>query len=118
VRFQLDGKNRAGADDDDENGVQLQGRRGFVFTDPENYETVKIAAELVGDAKNYSRGKRAGDGCVRRGEGRVRRNSASVILTVADAPEGVRGGFRQQRAKAVTLETGIRCKRPLFIKNG
>src|SRR5215213_8608814 len=25
----------------------------FVFSDPENYETVTIAAELVGDAKNY-----------------------------------------------------------------
>ena len=25
----------------------------FVFTDPENYETVTLAAELVGDAKNY-----------------------------------------------------------------
>src|ERR1700729_3727650 len=25
----------------------------YVFTDPENYETVTLAAELVGDAKNY-----------------------------------------------------------------
>ena len=25
----------------------------FVFTDPENYETVTLAAELVGDAKNF-----------------------------------------------------------------
>src|SRR5947207_13914982 len=25
----------------------------FVFSDPENYETVSLTAELVGDAKNY-----------------------------------------------------------------
>src|ERR1039458_2201942 len=25
----------------------------FVFTDPEDYETVTLAAELIGDAKNY-----------------------------------------------------------------
>src|SRR5213082_2003232 len=25
----------------------------FVFSDPENYETVTLSAELVGDAKNY-----------------------------------------------------------------
>src|SRR3954466_12166005 len=25
----------------------------YVFSDPENYETVNIAPELVGDAKNY-----------------------------------------------------------------
>src|SRR5437762_6740226 len=25
----------------------------FVFTDPENYETVTLAAELVGEAKDY-----------------------------------------------------------------
>ena len=41
----------------------------FVFTNPENYETVTLAAELVGDAKRIIWWKkRAGDGGVRRGE--------------------------------------------------
>ena len=41
----------------------------YVFTDPETYETVTLAAELVGDAKNYLVENGHGDGDVRRGKG-------------------------------------------------
>src|SRR5947208_6538083 len=63
----------------------------YVFSDPETYETVTLSAELVGDAKNY---------LVENGSVTVTfvddkavsiEMPSSVVLKVADAPEGVRG---------------------------
>ncbi len=90
----------------------------YVFTDPTSYETVTLAPELVGDAKNY---------LVENGEVTVTfveekavtvEIPASVTLTVTDAPEGVRGDSANNVQKAITLETGITVQAPLFIKNG
>jgi elongation factor P len=90
----------------------------YVFTDPENYETVTLAPELVGDAKNY---------LVENGLVTVTfvdekavtvEIPASVILTVSDAPEGVRGDSANNVQKAVIMETGITVQAPLFIKTG
>ena len=90
----------------------------YVFTNPENYETVTLAPELVGDAKNY---------LVENGEVTVTfvedkavtvEIPASVILAVTDAPEGVRGDSANNVQKAIILETGITVQAPLFIKTG
>ena len=90
----------------------------YVFTDPTSYETVTLAAELVGDAKNY---------LVENGEVTVTfveekavtvEIPASVTLTVTDAPEGVRGDSANNVQTAITLETGITVQAPLFIKTG
>jgi len=90
----------------------------YVFTNPENYETVTLTAELVGDAKNY---------LVENGEVTVTfveekavtvEIPASVTLTVTDAPEGVRGDSANNVQKAIILETGITVQAPLFIKTG
>ena len=90
----------------------------FVFSDPENYETVTLSAELVGDAKNY---------LVENGLVTVTfvddkavsvEIPASVVLKVIDAPEGVRGDSANNVQKAITVETGITVQDPLFIKTG
>ena len=90
----------------------------FVFTDPENYETVTLTPELVGDAKNY---------LVENGlvtitfvdeKAVIVEIPPSVILTVTDAPEGIRGDSANNVQKAVTIETGITVQAPLFIKTG
>lgn len=90
----------------------------FVFSDPENYETVTLLAELVGDAKNY---------LVENGVVTVTfvddkavsiEIPSSVVLTVTDAPEGVRGDSANNVQKAITVETGITVQAPLFIKTG
>ena len=90
----------------------------YVFSDPENYETVTLSAELVGDAKNY---------VVENGHVTVTfvedkavsiEVPPSVVLTVKDAPEGVRGDSANNVQKAVELETGISVQVPLFIKTG
>jgi len=43
---------------------------------------------------------------------------AAVVLTVVDAPEGIRGDSASNVMKAITLETGISVQAPLFIKTG
>ena len=43
---------------------------------------------------------------------------SSVVLTVTDAPEGVKGDSTTNVMKTITLETGKKIQAPLFIKNG
>jgi len=90
----------------------------YVFSDPETYETVNLTPEALGTDVNY-----------------LVENSIvtvtfidekvvgielppAVILTVTDAPEGVRGNSANNVMKTVTLETGINVQAPLFIKTG
>ncbi len=90
----------------------------YVFTDPENYETVTLTSELVGDAKNYL----VENGLVTvtfvEEKAVTVEIPSSVILTVTDAPEGVRGDSANNVQKAIILETGITMQAPLFIKTG
>jgi elongation factor P len=43
---------------------------------------------------------------------------SSVVLTVSDAPEGIRGDSANNVQKPVLMETGITVQAPLFIKTG
>ncbi len=90
----------------------------YVFTDPDNYETVTLAHELVGDAKNYL----VENGIVTvtfvEEKAVTVEIPSSVILTVTDAPEGIRGDSANNVQKAIVLETGITVQAPLFIKTG
>jgi len=90
----------------------------FVFTNPENYETVTLAPELVGDAKNYLVENGAVTVTFVEEKAVTVEIPSSVILTVTDAPEGIRGDSANNVQKAVVLETGITVQAPLFIKTG
>jgi elongation factor P len=90
----------------------------FVFSDPETYETTTLMPDIVGDAKNN---------LVENGSVTVTfvdekavslEMPSSVILTVSDAPEGIRGDSSNNVQKPVVLETGISVQVPLFIKTG
>src|SRR6476660_10240228 len=90
----------------------------YVFSDPDTYETVTLSPEIVGDARNY---------LVENGPVTVTfvddkavtiELPSSVVLTVTDAPEGVRGDSANNVQKAIQLETGITTQAPLFIKTG
>jgi elongation factor P len=90
----------------------------FVFSDPETYETTTLTPETVGDAKNY---------LVENGSVTITyvddkavsiEMPSSVVLTVSDAPEGIRGDSSNNVQKAIVLETGITVQAPLFIKTG
>jgi elongation factor P len=90
----------------------------YVFSDPENFETVTLQPELVGDAKNYL--VENGSAVITFVEEKAVSIEipSSVVLKVTDAPEGVRGDSANNVQKAITVETGITVQAPLFIKTG
>lgn len=90
----------------------------YVFSDPENYETVTLSPDLVGDAKNYLVENGAVTVTFVDDKAVSVEIPPSVVLTVTDAPEGVRGDSANNVQKAIQLETGITVQAPLFIKTG
>tara|TARA_B100001142_G_scaffold263990_1_gene267445 strand:+ start:386 stop:949 length:564 start_codon:yes stop_codon:yes gene_type:complete len=90
----------------------------FVFTDPETYEPETIIPELVGDAVDYMVENCEVEITFIEGNPAVLELPSSVVLTVTDAPEGVKGDSTTNVMKTVTLETGKKIQAPLFIKNG
>jgi elongation factor P len=90
----------------------------YVFTDPETYETVTLATELIGDAKNYLVENGAVTVTFVEDKAVTVELPPSVVLTVTDAPEGIRGDSANNVQKPIRLETGITIQAPLFIKNG
>jgi elongation factor P len=90
----------------------------FVFSDPETYETITMTAELVGDVKNYLVENATVTVTFVADKAVQVELPSSVILTVSEAPEGIRGDSANNVQKTITLETGITVQAPLFIKTG
>ncbi len=90
----------------------------FVFSDPETYETVTLSPEIVGDAKSYLVENAAVTVTFVEEKAVSIELPSSVVLTVSDAPEGIRGDSANNVQKPVILETGITVQAPLFIKTG
>jgi elongation factor P len=90
----------------------------FVFSDPETYETVNLTPELVGDAMNYLVENAPVTMTFVDEKAVSIELPSSVVLTVKDAPEGIRGDSANNVQKPVTMETGITVQAPLFIKTG
>lgn len=90
----------------------------YVFSDPETFETVTLTPEIVGDAKNYL--VENGSVTVTFVEDKAVQVELppSVVLTVADAPEGIKGDSANNVQKPAMLETGVPIQVPLFIKTG
>jgi elongation factor P len=90
----------------------------YVFSDPETYETVNLTPELVGDAKNYLVENAQVTMTIVEEKAVAIELPSSVVLTVSDAPEGIRGDSSNNVQKPVVMETGITVQAPLFIKTG
>ena len=90
----------------------------YVFSDPETYETVTVSPEIVGDAKNFLIENATVTMTFVEEKAVQIELPSSVILTVTDAPEGIRGDSANNVQKAITMETGITVQAPLFIKTG
>jgi elongation factor P len=90
----------------------------YVFSDPENYETVSLAPEIVGDATNYLVENSQVTVTFVEEKAVSIELPSSVVLTVKDAPDGIRGDSANNVQKSVTMETGITVQAPLFIKTG
>ena len=90
----------------------------YVFTDPESYETVTLTPELVGEAKDYLVENAPITVTFVEEKAVSIELPSSVVLTVTDAPEGIRGDSANNVQKPITVETGITIQAPLFIKTG
>jgi elongation factor P len=90
----------------------------YVFTNPENYESVTIGPDIVGDAKNFLIENAAVQMTFVEDKPVSIELPSSVILTVTDAPEGIRGDSANNVQKPIIMETGITIQAPLFIKTG
>ncbi len=90
----------------------------YVFTDPETFETVNLTPEILGEGKNYLIENQGVTVTFVEERPIIVEMPASVILTVTDAPGGVKGDSANNVMKTVTLETGITLQAPLFIKSG
>jgi len=90
----------------------------FVFVDPESFDEVTLTPEIVGDMKNFL--VEGGSVTMTFVEDKAVSLDLppSVVLTVSEAPEGIRGDSANNMQKLVTLETGISLQTPLFIKTG
>src|SRR6185312_13418587 len=80
--------------------------------------TVTLNAELVGDAKDFLVENAPVTVTFVEEKAVSVEIPSSVVLTVTDAPEGVRGDSANNVQKAIVLETGITVQAPLFIKTG
>ena len=93
--------------------------REYVFLDPDTFEQVSAGEDLVEEARAY---------LVEGGEYEMvfdDQNSPmmlelppSVVLTVAEAAEGLKGDSATNVRKPVTMETDLEVSVPLFIKEG
>jgi elongation factor P len=91
---------------------------GYHFMDPETYETVSFDADFVGDAKDYLVENLAVEVLYVEGKAANLELPSSVILTVTESAEGVRGDSANNVQKPAKLETGKIVTVPLFIKEG
>ena len=91
---------------------------GYHFIHPETYDDVLVSEALVTPVKNYlyEGGKYIlvfTDEVVASIE-----LPASMVLTVAESSEGVRGDSANNMYKPATMETGLVVQVPLFINRG
>ncbi|RYD79612.1 MAG: elongation factor P [Verrucomicrobiaceae bacterium] len=91
---------------------------GFHFMDPESYETISFDADFIGDAKEYLVENLSVEVLYVEGKAANLELPSSVILTVTESAEGVRGDSANNVQKPATLETGKIINVPLFIKEG
>ena len=90
----------------------------YHFMHPETFEDVVLMADQIGDAKNYLiEGQKytvqLADDIVVGIE-----LPPSVVMAVAEAPEGVKGDSANNVYKAAVMETGLIVQVPLFIGPG
>src|SRR2546422_6602 len=77
----------------------------YVFSDPDTFESVTISADIVGDAKNYLVENGPVSVTFVEEKAVLVELPSSVVLTVTDAPEGIRGDSANNVQKPVVLET-------------
>lgn len=90
----------------------------FLFMDMESYEQIEIPASVLGHGKFYL--LEGTEVTLLNWNGRAINVELpiKVVLTVTDAPPGLKGDTASGGDKVVTTETGLTVTAPLFIKTG
>jgi len=91
---------------------------GYHFMDPETYDTISFDDAFVGDSKDYLTENLKCEILYVEGKAANLELPSSVILTVTESAEGVRGDSANNVQKPAVLETGKAVTVPLFIKEG
>ena len=91
---------------------------GYVFMEPNTYDTLTLNEALVADARNYLTEGLVCDILFIEEQAAAVELPSSVTLKVIESPEGVRGDSANNVMKTATLETGLVVQVPLFIKEG
>ena len=90
----------------------------FVLVDPDTYEQENVSAEIMDEVKDFMTENTPLTATYVDGTLAMVELPANVVLTVSDAPEGVKGDSASNVMKTITLETGVVIQAPLFIKTG
>ena len=90
----------------------------FVLVDPDTYEQENVSAEIMAEVKDFMTENTPLTATYVDGTLAMVELPANVVLTVSDAPEGVKGDSASNVMKPITLETGVVIQAPLFIKTG
>ena len=98
------------------NGDTVQ--RRTTYMDPETYDTITLAENLIGDAKDYLVENLSVQVLYAEGKAVEVELPASVSLKVVESAEGLRGDTASNVTKPAKLETGKTINVPLFIKEG
>ena len=90
----------------------------YVLVDPETYEQETAGVDLMNEVKDFMTENTPLAATYVDGKLGMVELPVNVILTVTDAPEGVKGDSASNVMKSITLETGVVIQAPLFIKTG
>ena len=90
----------------------------YNFMDPESFEQYELAADMVGDAKNYMKEGDEMDIQFYNGTPINLQLPKNIWLAVTYTENAVKGDTTSSVMKDATLETGVVVKVPAFIKEG
>jgi elongation factor P len=91
---------------------------GYVFMDPETYETETLSTDLINESAAYLTENLAVEVLYAEGKPVEIDLPSSVMLKVVESAEGIRGDSANNVQKPARLETGKTIQVPLFIKEG
>lgn len=90
----------------------------YVFMDKSTYEQLPVAAEVVGDAKNYMLENTDVQIALHEGTPLYVELPASVVLEITYTEPGLQGDRSTGGTKPATVETGLEIQVPLFLEVG
>jgi elongation factor P len=90
----------------------------YWFMDTETFEQIPLAADTLGEARDYLVDNLELELISHEGEHLDIELPITVDLEVVEAPPGYAGDTAQGATKEVTLETGLKVQVPLFVEEG